>query len=252
MELKPEDKLILSRAEDVIERCRTRHILCSLGFLSPAQRGLLERALPKSADVCYAFWGGHDAAERTMFVCYPDYMEFEAANVAITALQIVGRDIGRLSHRDFLGSVLALGIKREKIGDILVASNQTLMFVAQDIAEYICENLAKIGNAGVSVTFAGELSDELPDRAVEFITGTVANVRLDAVLGLALKMSRSSAAEYITSERVQVNWAVETSLSHRIDEGDIFSVKGKGRFRLKTIGNLSKKGRYHITIEKYL
>ena len=252
MEMKLEDKLVLSRAEDMVERCRTRHMLCSLGFLSPAQRGLLERALPKSADVCYTFWGGHDDAERTMFVCYPDYMEFEAANVAITVLQITGREIGRLSHRDFLGSVLALGIKRAMVGDILVASDKCLMFVASDIAEYICENLAKIGNAGVSVTFAGEISEELPEREVEEITGTVANVRLDAVLGLALKISRSSAAEYITSERVQVNWAIETSLSHRIDEGDIFSVKGKGRFRLKSIGNLSKKGRYHITIEKFL
>jgi len=249
---KSDTRFLLSRAEDVVERCLNRYCFCMLGFLSPAERAVIERNLPKMRDCRYTFWGGYDDAERTMFVCFPDYAEFDANEILITVLEIRGREIERLSHRDFLGSVLALGIKREKIGDILPADDKCLMFVSSDISEYICENLLKIGNTGVSIAVATTQTAEIPERETLEITGTVANVRLDAILAVALKVSRGIAAEYITAENVQVNWVMVAQVSHRVAENDIFSVKGFGRFRLKTIGNLSKKGRQHILIEKYL
>jgi len=243
-----------------------------LGFLTPAERGLLERVLPKSSDVCCTFWGGFDDAERTMLVCYPDFMETNlsreerdssfqkepllghnvASETPVSVLRISGREIARLNHRDFLGSVLGLGIKREKIGDILVGDERCFMFVSTDIAEYICDNLSKIGNAGVRVELAEIEEVELPLRSVEEIVGTVANVRLDAVLGVALKVSRSRAAELISAGVVVVNWEIATSVAKLVSSGDVFSVKGFGRFRLSEIGGLSKKGRQYVTIEKYL
>ena len=275
MELKSEDKLLRSRAEDTLERCSVRRSVCVLGFLTPAERGLLERTLPKSSDVCCTFWGGFDDAERTMLVCYPDGfarmgiagsadpldghhsdqrepLKFEVSETPISVLRISGREIVRLNHRDFLGSVLGLGIKREKIGDILVGSERCFMFVSTDIAEYICENLSKIGNAGVSVELADVSEVELPARSVEEIVGTVANVRLDAVLGVALKVSRSRAAELISAGVVVVNWEIAASVAKLVSSGDVFSVKGFGRFRLSEIGGLSKKNRTYVTIEKYL
>ena len=247
-----ENKLLLSRLGDVIERCQCRYSQCYLGFLSPSERMTIERKLPKLSDIHNTFWGGHNEAERTMFVCYPDYAEFEPNEVPIVCLEIRSREIERLNHRDFLGSVLALGIKREKIGDILPGGDKCLMFVSTDIAEYIVDNLMKIGNAGISVGYADIDTVELPERATDEINGTVANARIDAVLSVALKVSRSKASEYITSENVQVNWENVASVTRKMSENDIFSVKGFGRFRLKTIGHQSKKGRYHITIEKYL
>ena len=250
MELK--DKLLLARADDVVERCLNRYCFCTLGFLSPAERTVIERNLPKTRDCSYSFWGGYDEAERVMFVCFPDYMEFDEREVSISVLEIRGREMERLNHRDFLGSVLALGIKREKVGDILPSDDKCLMFTSSDISEYICENLTKIGNAGVSAAIVDSGVVKTPPRAVLEITGTVANIRLDAVLSIALKVSRAVAAEYILSDNVQVNWIAVTQVSHRLSENDIFSVKGFGRFRLSKIGNLSKKGRQHITIEKFL
>ena len=252
MELKSEDKLLLSRANDCVERARSRYAFSALGFLSPAERTLIERSLPRLGDVNYMFWGGYDTVERTMFVCFPDYMEFNSENAQISALEITGREISRLSHRDFLGSALALGIKREKIGDILAAEDRCLMFAASDIAEYIRENLTKIGNAGVAVAFADFGAVEPPERNVSEISGTVASLRLDAVLSVALKVSRSAAAELIAGGLVHVNWELALQTTRLIVAGDIFSVKGFGRFRLGTIGSLSKKGRHHIVVEKYL
>ena len=278
MELTFEEKSLVSRAEDLLERAGERHTLCATGFLSPAEQALLERTLPRGGDVSRTFWGGYDNAERAMFVCYPGYMEFDFArmgiagsaypndghhsdrrelykNAPIVGIKIAGRDISRLTHRDFLGSVLALGIKRSVIGDILVGNGERgecLMFVDREIARYICENLTKIGNAGVAATLSNVDAAELATRATEEINGTVASVRIDAVLGIALKLSRAKAADLIASEAVALNWITVMQTHRVVAEGDIFSVKGAGRFRLKIIGNQSKKGRYHITIEKYL
>jgi len=149
LELTFEDKLLISRAEDLLERAGERHMLCATVFLSPAEQTLIERTLPRRADVAYTFWGGYNEAERAMFVCYPEYKEFEPEEAPIAVIKITGRDITRLTHRDFLGSVLALGIKRDVVGDILIGSGESLLFATSEIAEYICENLTKIGNAGV-------------------------------------------------------------------------------------------------------
>ncbi|MBC7766016.1 MAG: hypothetical protein H7Y41_05975, partial [Hyphomonadaceae bacterium] len=190
-------------------------------------------------------------AERQMLAFFPDYMELTQDQFPIACICAQGANIGTLSHRDFLGALLALGIKRERVGDILVGENEAHLFVDQELCTFVLQSLTKVGRENVSLARIpiGEVL-EACKKYVE-ITATVMSLRLDAVLSVALKMSRTKVVPLIQSERVQVNWQVQDSVSHTLAEGDMLSVKGYGRLQLFKIGGLSKKGRSFITIHRF-
>ena len=145
---------------------------------------------------------------------------------------------------------MGLGIKREKIGDILIAEERCLVFVVENIADYIVENLDKVGRKGVRLRKAeiGEL--EVPQKKIEIINATVSALRVDSIVAAAIRTSRSSVLSVIAEGRVFVNWTQQDSPSAKIKPGDVFSVRGKGRFRLSEEINETKKGRLGVRIEK--
>lgn len=245
-------KLLLSRANDAVSISENKYMVKAVGFLTPAEAAYLMRnaKLPIGGRVVY--FGGHKEAERTLFIVIPEYLDDAAAKEEISALNITGRNLREMNHRDFLGSLMGLGIKREMVGDILVFEDKCIIFVRSEIADYIVSNLDKIGRNGVNVSISKVDEIEIPPRRTESISGTVAGIRLDSVLSVALKTSRSKAAEFITGGVVSLNWEETESVSKSVSEGDIISVKGKGRFKVSRIGDLTKKGRYGIVIEKYV
>ena len=182
----------------------------------------------------------------------PDYLEEEDAGELVSVLEITGRDVGELKHPDFLGSLLGLGIRRDKIGDILVLEGRCLVFVVENIADYIIENLTKVGRKGVKVKAINISEAEIPCRKVEIIQSTVAALRLDSIVAAALRTSRTVAVAAISEGRVFVNWVQAESSSYKIKPGDVFSVRGAGRFRLSEETRETKKGRIGIYIEKMM
>ncbi len=250
-----DEKKLIARAYDIAEICERQYIPKAIGFLTPAEAELVNRNFAKkefSADLQFFSYGGYDDAERKMFFAFPEYSDKDTVWEFIQPLEITGRDIADLSHRDFLGSLLGLGIKREKLGDILCLEDRCVVFSASDIADYVIANLDKIGRCGINIKKTEPDSLIIPKRKFEEIRTTVATLRLDAVIGAALKTSRSNAVEVIRSKRVAVNWQDTEDTALKLKGGEVFSVRGKGRFRLSEDINETRKGRLGVCIEKYI
>ncbi len=246
---------MIARAYDVAEICERQYIPKAIGFLTPAEIAVVNHNFKQkefSADLKFFTFGGFEDAERQMFFALPDYADQSAVWEFIEVLEITGRDIAELNHRDFLGSLLGLGIKREKLGDILCFEDRCIVFAASDIADYIISNLDKVGKCGISIKTLEPETLTIPKRKFEEIRTTVASLRLDSVVGAALKTSRSNAVEVIRSKRVAVNWLETEDTALKMKGGDVFSVRGKGRFRLSQDINETRKGRLGVCIEKYI
>lgn len=246
-----EDKLLIARAEDTVNLCERQNCIKSTGFLTPTEAEIIRRNL-KRPSVETAFYGGYPDAERRMFVALPDYLTAEDAAQLLSVIEITGRDIGALKHPDFLGSLLGLGIKREKLGDILTFDDKCLVFVDENIADYIVKNLDKVGNKGVKVRCVQPDGVEIPPPRMEEISTTVPALRLDAVVASAIRTSRTAATEVLSAGRVFVNWIQEDNPAFKIKPGDVFSVRGYGRFRLGEDIRETKKGRLGICIYKMI
>lgn len=247
------DKLLISRAEDTIELSEKHCCLKFLGFLTPDERSIIEHSVLIPYDIICGFFGGYDYAERTIFTARPDFLkEISDDDIPIKVIEITGRDISNLSHRDYLGSILGLGIKREKVGDIIVLEDKGMVFVLSDIAEYILNNLTKIGRVGIKARIKEICEAETPPPKFKEVNGTVSSLRLDCILSLALSVSRSIANNLISGKKVFVNWRLEIRSDFILDTGDMISVRGFGRFRIKSLNDFSRKNRQHITIEKFV
>ncbi len=250
-----DDGRLIARVYDIAKICERQYIPKATGFLTPSEQSVLDRNFKKSEfsnDLRFFAFGGFADAERKMFFALPEYADADAVWEFIGVLEITGRDIGSLSHRDFLGSLIGLGIRREKLGDILCFDDKCIVFSSADIADYIITNLDKVGNCGISIKLADPKSLVLPKRKFEEIRTTVAALRLDCVIGAALKTSRAAAVEVIRSKRVSVNWQETDNTSLKLSGGEVISVRGKGRFRLSEQINPTRKGRLGICIEKYI
>ena len=136
MQESSDDRLLISKAEDALKIAEKRYSAKTLGFLNPHQRNVICANVLPYSDMKMVFDGGYDEAERTMLVCFPEYIVPKREEY-MALLECTGRDIGRLSHRDYLGSLMGLGIVRENIGDIMVSEEKTLLVVKRSSAEYI-------------------------------------------------------------------------------------------------------------------
>jgi len=248
-----EDKLFVSKVLDQALLSLKYHEQRYTSFLDPHQQKLLQQKLIKINDIGFHFWGGYEEAERKVLSIYPDYLYPEEDQYPISVLEISGRDLDGLSHRDFLGSLLSLGIKREKIGDILVSDDsKCYVFVISDICSYLLINLRKVKNCTVLVREVENQNLSLPEKKFKEIHGTVASLRLDSVLSVALGQSRSKVLQYINADKVSVNWELATSSSQMVKEGDVISVRGYGRMVLDQVGGPTRKGRQNITVKRFI
>jgi RNA-binding protein YlmH len=156
-----------------------------------------------------------------------------------------------LSHRDFLGSILNLGIKREVLGDILVWENQGFVFVLEHMAEYIIENLQKVHNTAVTVVRIETLPEGVRAKTEERVV-IAASARLDAILSAVWNLSRSEGKELVEKEKVSVAGRVITNPSYLLSEGERVSVRGKGRFYFLGVNGETRSGRGRMKIRMFL
>ena len=147
-----DDKLIVSKAFDTVSIAERQYICKTMGFLNPHQAAVVRREISRKipSDIGVEFYGGYKDAERCLFICFPEYLEPDYDSI-ISVLEITARDIDKMSHRDYLGSLMGLGIKRENIGDILPLEDRCYIFTKSDISGYIIDNLLKIGRHGVKI-----------------------------------------------------------------------------------------------------
>ena len=242
-----EDRMLLAKVWDRMQQARSRNIPAATDFLSPQQQILTRELLhlAGAAETEYVFLGGYPEAERRLALFLPDWLEAETAESEspIRCLRASFRAEQSLSHRDFLGSLMGMGIVREKIGDILVL---------ETVEPFLLQSWDSAGRVKLRVTSVPLEYLHIPQVQWEEIRDTVSSLRLDAVVSTGLRMSRGKAAELISGGRVQVNWQDCTKPDRTVAEGDTISARGYGKFQLLEAGGVTKKGRICIVVKRFI
>ena len=197
---------------------------------------------------CISF-DGREAVNGLKQVPADEFYLFPIVCLAITPSSLKYGEI--LTHRDYLGALLHLGITRAKIGDIYIKEKQAYVFCTESIAEFICKELCTVKHTLVHCEITAPTKEELKPEFKE-ITSTVASLRLDAFLSVAFNSSRSSLSAFIDGGKTYVNGRLAVKAGMSLKEGDIVSVRGKGRFIVSEVKNMTKKGRIVVTITKYV
>ena len=238
---KPEEKFLFARVLDQalfsLESGQTEYSDFLDEYHASAFAHLLKTGITVSS------FGGYDEAERKI-LALGNFFDFPITAIAIS----FQAKFSNLTHRDFLGSIIGLGINRALIGDILIKDDRALIFAKKEIADYITANLTKVKNASVRA------SDAHLSAADEFIklpvsrNITSASLRLDAVASAAFNLSRGNVAELIGKGRGFINWTPVSSASKNVQTGDTVTLRGVGRFRIVEITGQTKKGNFKLLI----
>lgn len=241
-----EKKIQMRQIIDKVESVLNYHTIQHTDFLDPYEIYLAKSILNRF-HIGYLEFGGIESAERKIIQLYPDYYDESSIQVSIKYLKITG-DVSKLSHKDFLGALLNLGIKRSKVGDILVYEDNGVLIVKDEIVNFVLLNLEKIGNKNIQVEEV-KLDDlSIPDVKYKELREFLSSTRLDIVIGCAYNISRTESQSIIKSSKVKVNWENINKVSKELEEGDMTSVRGYGRIILYSIEGLSKKGKLKAII----
>ena len=251
-----EDRLLLAKVLDRARQALDRGSPAATDFLSPQQQMLTEDLLRLAGvpETGYVRLGGYDGAERALYLFLPDWLDAEdaAGYSPVRCLRAAFRPEDGLSHRDFLGSLIGLGIVREKVGDILVGPDSADLLVLDTVAEFLRTSWTSAGRGKLTVTEIDPSHLHIPEVRCEEGRDTVSSLRLDAVASTGFRMARGKAADLITSGRVQLNWRVCTKPDKLLAEGDTVSARGFGKFQLSQVGGVTKKGRTAIVVKRYV
>lgn len=232
---------ILDLAKSSIKSTKTVYS----AFLDERQLAMCESVLRSQKITDFVTLGGYESSERRVI----GFGWSEGCELPFSAVVFNYPKERELSHRDFLGCLMALGIKRELLGDILVSPGRTSVFVINTALPLIME-MTKIGSVGVRIT-RDFTENDIPVQQFEEIHSTVASLRIDAVTATALRMSRDKAAELIRQKGISHNRVMTSSPSEKVSEGDRFSIRGFGKFELSEVGGQSRKDRTIVTIKIY-
>ena len=244
-----EDKLFLSRIDDMVKLSEKRGAVYS-HFLTEHECIAAKAELDWMMHRNFCFYGIFDDAERKILCVYKEFFMPENEDFPAVPVTFTFKKESKLSHRDFLGALMHLGIKREMVGDIVIDDGIAQIALLKTVENIVASEIRKIGNTGVKYNerFPGILKKI---QNFKEISGTVASLRLDSAAGLALNLSRSKTAGLIKSAGIEVNSQPKYDCSLILNEGDVFSVRGYGKFKLSEISGMTKKGRIHITVLKY-
>ena len=230
-------ELLLARVEDTLNTCLLNNRPKFLGFLSKEESVLVDNFL-KKRNARYSFYGGEHSAQRVFLCCYPEWMD--EPSFPIKALTFTYRAVDDLRHRDFLGALMSLGLKRETIGDILIEHGRGVVFLSEEIEDFVLQNLTKIGKVGVTATKGYTLplpeSDTLTEK-----TAIISSLRLDCVVSALANFSRNTANEYIENGLVSINSVVFQKNTKLVNNGDVIAIRHKGKFQIISTDKKTKK-----------
>lgn len=245
--------LLRARIRDAFD-CASRYRPKFVGFLDTHEVADARKTANMLSDAyggcsCMLF-GGYSDAERVYLGIFPPYTEPSGRLFPISALKISWR-FSHLSHRDFLGAILGLGISREKIGDILTDKTDCTVFTDSSVAAYIVQNLSKVGNAGVTCCITDGASAKRQDDFKD-ISAVVSSARLDCIVSALTGASRAKSADMIKGGLVSCDHVPCFEISDAVCEKMTISIRGKGRFIIDKLGPKTRKGRLSFAARKFL
>lgn len=247
--LSKEETIFLSKIEDSIRICEKNNIPKFSCFLDLRQQKLASYQANSMSLTNYMFFGGFEDSERKMFGVFPDYIVDYKNAFPIDVIKI--EHSRKILHRDILGTLMSIGVKRETIGDILVNENCSFVFAVTNMTEHIFNNISKIANVGVKLSLCDYSDVIIPEN--RFIKGTVivSSLRLDCVVAALSNLSRADSAGLIQAEKVSVNGEIIKSVSKCISQKDVVSIRSFGKFIIGETEHVTKKGRLVLSYKKY-
>ena len=247
-------ELIKKRLSELADRSYSKGQFTFTQFLNMAELSVYYEIGKTLNYAKPSVYGGYEGAERAVVrFGNPEELGYEEA-FPIDLLEIspvAEKFADDLTHRDFLGALMNLGIERELLGDIIVTGKKAYLFCMSHITGFLTENLTCVKHTNVSVM------KKDPGEITSFYHGfenekqiQVQSERCDAVIAKVYNLSRSEAMEYFRQKKVFVNGRINENTSLMLKEGDCVTLRGYGRFRLKTKGGLTRKGRLNLIIEQ--
>ena len=250
--MKQEEKEIAAAIEDLIQRAAKGQTTLT-DFLDPVAATLTRDLLRKFPEVNYKVDGGYKGAERVRFAFFPIYVFPEDVDLEISFLEITGNfKFQQASHRDFLGAILAAGVKREKIGDLIIIPGGCQVVVDQGLVPYLMQSVNQVHRVGVSVREIVREELVLPEAKTKEVVAFVKSLRLDSVGASGFGISRSLMAKEIEGQKVRVNWRLQVKPSYEVAPGDVISLRGRGRVEVLEIAGTSKSGRSKVVLKRYI
>ncbi len=249
-----ERELLKNRLTELARKSYGSDVFTFTDFLGLAEQDAFLEVKKKIHPIPYTEFGGADGAERIM-VRFGSPVElgyeipFPIATLKVEPLSQKFAD--RLTHRDFLGAILNLGIAREKLGDIVIIDNVGYVFASEDISDYILRELSRVKHTDVKVT----VTDTLPSGSLyrtEQKRIQLASERLDAIIAKSLGLSRDESLTLFKRGLVFVSGRQIDSPSHTPKEGDVISVRGHGRMIYRGADSTTRKGKLSVTVEMYV
>ncbi len=244
-----DEKFVASRLKDLSKRSFDRGIWTFSDFLTLSEQSLVSASTVGE----YELYGGYDGAERRIAV-------FGSVNICGYVCDLPLKVLGIspvsakfaevLTHRDFLGALMSLGVKRDVLGDIIVRDNVGYVICLDTITGFIKDNLIQIKHTPVHC----EILDELPEGSIqtpETREILVSSERIDAVVSAVYNLSRSDSKELFGEKKIFINSRCAENSSLILKSDSIVSVRGRGRFKYNGIIRTTKKGRIAVSIEVY-
>ena len=242
-----ENKDFENRIRELSERALCRGVAAFTGFLSPSEiEKVKSMRLPCPAE----FFGGAEFAERKMAA-----FGFSGAadDLPLAIIKIEPRSekfFSAVTHRDFLGAMLGLGIERDRTGDIFTDGKSAFAVVDAALKDFFIENLVKVGANPVRTRGAEAVPPEFaPKREKKRIT--VSSVRLDAIISRVYNLPRAEGAALIENEKVSSDGRTVTSAAFVPKDGQTIAVRGYGKFRVVGCEGISSKGKTVLGISIY-
>lgn len=248
-----EEQLFCNRIKELSYLADQRGYQTFTDFLNLNERNIIYSIEKELPILPHLTWGGYEEAERIV-VCFDPYGTVSKEEFEVVCLEIQPLNkkfYSDVTHRDYLGAILNLGIDRCKVGDIIIKDKIAYVFVKKVISIYIMDHLNKVRHTNVAVRIL-EQSDFTYQPTFQEIGGSISSNRLDSLIALAFQTSRSSITGLIAGGKVFVNSKLVETNSYIVKEGDIVSVRGYGKFQYEGIKGTTRKGRCFATVKKYI
>lgn len=256
---KQEDKICLSQVLDKIEFSKTREKIEYTDFLDMYQVSLVENFLRKINIKTYQLYGGYEEAERKVLFVYPEKYDEKMLEknydkiLKIVRVTLPEEEKGQYSHRNYLGGIVKLGLKREKVGDIIVQEQGADIITLEEFSGILKQELPSLTRFENSKINVEEIQDlQKRELKVEQVKIIVPSLRLDNFVSDLARTSRSKAVQIMEQERVFMNGQNEKKASKQVKLGDIITIRGKGRFVIKEFNGTTRSGRTVVVVEKYV
>ncbi|MBE6013966.1 MAG: RNA-binding protein [Lachnospiraceae bacterium] len=223
-------------------------------FLNINEQSILEENA-QSFRTGFTCYGGFSMAERALVCFHPDYIDvtedmFPIACIKIAPLNKKFSDT--LTHRDFLGALVNTGIDRSKLGDIIIEDNVAYAFCIEALSEFLMKEITRIKHTTVILTLEDRsVPESIYSGSFTEYSGSVSSLRADAICALATRTSRSAADEIISSKRFFVNAKSVTKKDYMMAVGDVFSVRGYGKYIIEEVGSPNSKNRFKVTLKVF-